>query len=73
MPKLTIEIPDDKVELVGRAFGVKKGSDESTEDAWKRLKIALVERIKHVVASSRKRELTAETVKSDACDCVILI
>jgi len=70
MPEFTIHIPNDKVEMVGRAYGVIQGAEddpnETAVQAWNRLKSALLWALKRPVLQMRKRELEADNAAADA-------
>ena len=69
MPQFTIDVPSDKVEMVGRAFRVIKGQYDPAEtdaQAWTRLKEQLIWSLKRNVISMRQRELSQAQVTTDA-------
>ena len=73
MPQFTIDIPDDKVEMVGRAFGVIQGQNDPNEtaaQAWTRLKERLIWNLKRNVISMRQRELSQAQVTTDATNSI---
>ena len=65
MPQFTIDIPNDKVELVGRAYGVVQFDEETTAAAWTRLKENLIIALKRPVIQMRRRELEAANVAAE--------
>ena len=73
MPQFTIDIPNDKVEMVGRAFGVIQGQSDPNEtaaQAWTRLKERLIWNLKRNVISMRQRELSQAQVATDATNSI---
>ena len=73
MPQFTIDVPDDKVEMVGRAFGVIQGQNDPNEtaaQAWTRLKERLIWNLKRNVISMRQRELSQAQVEADATNSI---
>ena len=75
MPQFTINIPDDKVEMVGRAFGVIQGQDDQNEtaaQAWTRLKERILWELKREVISLRKREMAEQQIATDADNAITL-
>jgi len=65
MPQLTIDIPDDKVQMVGRAFQVVQGDTETAGEAWNRLKAAMIRDLKYKVIVMRRRELEESNVAAE--------
>ena len=65
MPQFTIDIPNDKVELVGRAYGVVQFDGETAAAAWTRLKENLIIALKRPVIQMRRRELEAANVAAE--------
>jgi len=75
MPQFTIDIPNDKVEMVGRAFGVIQGQDDQNEtaaQAWTRLKERILWELKREVISLRKREMAEQQIATDADNAITL-
>ena len=73
MPQFTIDIPDDKVEMVGRAFRIIKGQYDPAEtdaQAWTRLKERLILSLRRKVISMRQRELSQAQVTTDATNSI---
>ena len=73
MPQFTIDVPNDKVEMVGRAFGVIQGQNDPNEtaaQAWERLKEQLIWNLKRNVISMRQRELSQAQVTTDATNSI---
>jgi hypothetical protein len=60
MATLEIEIPDDVLATVGRAYGVVQEPEETPAEAWGRLKAALIDALKRPVIQMRKREIAKQ-------------
>ena len=65
MPQLTLDIPNDKIEMVGRAYGIIQQEDETATAAWTRLKENLIIALKRPVIQMRRRELEAANVAAE--------
>ena len=70
MAQFTINIPNDKVAMVGRAYGVVQEEEETPDEALTRLKAALIWALKRPVEQMRTREINAANVASDTADAI---